>query len=477
MTQKYDLVILGSGSTAFSAALAAQSLGKTAVMTEERIPGGTCVNRGCLPSKNLIEAAKIVHDAKHPRYPGLSPCEMKVDFAELIRQKDDIVHGYRQKKYESLTGGKFSIIPGHAQFVDEQTVSVDGKLLIGSKILIATGSRPVIPTEIEGLEKISYLTSDLLTADESMELQELPTSLIILGGGYIALELGQMFARFGTRVTILERSNQLLKHGYEPELGLAVAQVFEKEGIEVVYGAKPKAVRKESSETVLLASVNGTDKEFRSQHLLIATGRQPNTDQIGIEKASVKLSPRQEVEVNELLQTNVPHIYAAGDVIGKETGSQMATPVGSHDGGIVGHNAFSSEAPRRTDHRVIPRAIFTDPQIAIVGMTEEQAIAAGHPCWCNVVDMTLVPRAGAVRETRGFIKMVADAETNDVLGVTMFGLTAAEVIHEAAMALRFNAKINDFIDLLHVYPTMAEALKIAAISRYKDPAKLSCCAE
>jgi mercuric reductase len=477
MTQKYDLVILGSGSTAFAAALAAQSLGKTAVMTEERVPGGTCVNRGCLPSKNLIEASKIVHEAKHPRYPGLSPCEMKVDFAELIRQKDDIVHGYRQKKYESLTGGKFNIIQGHAQFVDEQTVSVDGKLLIGSKILIATGSRPVIPTEIDGLDKISYLTSDLLTADESMELQELPTSLMILGGGYIALELGQMFARFGTRVTILERSNQLLKNGYEPELGLAVAQVFESEGVEIVYGAKPKAVRKESSETVLLASVNGTEKEFRSEHLLIATGRQPNTDRIAIERSGVKLSPRQEVEVDELLQTNVPHIYAAGDVIGKETGSQMATPVGSHDGGIVGHNAFSPEAPRRTDHRVIPRAIFTDPQIATVGMTEEQAIAAGHPCWCHLVDMTLVPRAGAVRETRGFIKMVANAQTNEVLGVTMFGLSAAEVIHEAAMGLRFNAKINDFIDMLHVYPTMAEAVKIAAISRFKDPAKLSCCAE
>lgn len=477
MAEKYDLVILGSGSTAFAAALAAQSLGKTAIMIEERIPGGTCVNRGCLPSKNLIEAAKIVYEAKHPRYPGLSPCQINVDFAELIRQKDEIVHGYRQKKYESLTGSKFSIISGHAQFIDEQTVAVHGKLLVGGKILIATGSRPVIPTEIEGLEQISYLTSDLLTADESMELRELPGSLIILGGGYIALELGQMFARFGTRVTILERSDQLLKHGYEPELGLAVAEVFEQEGIEVICGAKAKAVRKESSETVLLASVNGAEREFRSQHLLIATGRRPNTDQIGIEKAGVKLSPRQEVEVNELLQTNVPHIYAAGDVIGKETQSQMATPVGSHDGGIVAHNALSDEAPRRTNHRVIPRAIFTDPQIASVGMTEEQAIADGHPCWCNVVDMTLVPRAGAVRETRGFIKMVANSETNEVLGVTMFGLAAAEVIHEAAMALRFNAKINDFIDLLHVYPAMAEAMKIAAISKYKDPAKLSCCAE
>jgi mercuric reductase len=151
--------------------------------------------------------------------------------------------------------------------------------------------------------------------------------------------------------------------------------------------------------------------------------------------------------------------------------------VGSHDGGIAAHNALSGEELRRVNHHVIPRAVFTDPQIGVVGMTEEEAVAAGHPCWCNTVPMTLVPRAGAIRDTRGFIKMVANAETNEVLGVAMVGQNAGEVIHEAAMALRFHAKLHDFIDLIHVYPTMAEALKIVAISRYKDPAKLSCCAE
>jgi mercuric reductase len=173
----------------------------------------------------------------------------------------------------------------------------------------------------------------------------------------------------------------------------------------------------------------------------------------------------------------VPHIFAAGDVIGFETGSQMATPVGSHDGGIAAHNALSDEEPRAVDHRVIPRTIFTDPQVAVVGMTEEEAIAAGHPCWCNTLPMSLVPRAGAIRDTRGIIKMVADAKTDEVLGVSMVGQSAGEVIHEAAMALRFRARIQDFIEQIHVYPTMAEALKIVAISRFKDPAKLSCCAE
>ena len=209
----YDLVILGSGSTAFAAALRAQELGKTSVMTEERITGGTCVNRGCLPSKNLIEAAKIIHDARHPRYPGLTPAEVKLNFRELIAQKDDVVHGYREKKYESLVGGQFSIEEGHAEFLDDHTITVGGKRLTGEKILIASGSRPVAPA-IEGLDEVPYLTSDLLTNNEPMELWELPRSLIILGAGYVALELGQMFHRFGTEVTLVQRGEQLLAHGY-----------------------------------------------------------------------------------------------------------------------------------------------------------------------------------------------------------------------------------------------------------------------
>jgi mercuric reductase len=171
-------------------------------MTEERTTGGTCVNRGCLPSKNLIEAAKIIHDARHPRYPGLSPAELGLDFGKLIEQKDDVIHGYRKKKYESLTGGRFTIEMGHAEFVDDHTVQVDGKRLTGDKILIATGARPVIP-EIDGLRDVPYLTSDLLTNNEAMELRKLPRSVIILGAGYITLELGQMLRRFGAEVTIL----------------------------------------------------------------------------------------------------------------------------------------------------------------------------------------------------------------------------------------------------------------------------------
>lgn len=472
----YDLVILGSGSTAFAAALRAQELGKTSVMTEERTVGGTCVNRGCLPSKNLIEAAKIVFDAAHPRYPGLAPAEIKIDFRELIRQKDDVIHSYRKKKYESLVGGQFSIEPGHVEFVDAHTVEVSGKRLTAEGILIATGSRSVVPL-IEGLESVPYLTSDLLTNDEPMELTECPRSLLIVGGGYIALELGQMFSRFGTKVTILERNSQLLAHGYEPETGQTIGAIFVEEGIRVVTDATVRAVRVEGNEVIATVEIGNNSREFRAEKLLVATGRRPNTDHIAIGKAGVAVGKQGQIIIDDYLRTNVSHIFAAGDVVGSEQGSQMATPAGSHDGGIAALNALSNKELQSVNHRIIPRTIFTDPQIAVVGMTEEEAISAGHLCWCNTLPMSLVPRAGAIRDTKGIIKMVADAKTNEVLGVTMIGNSAGEVIHEAAMALRFRAKLQDFIDLLHVYPTMAEALKIAAISRYKDPTKLSCCAE
>jgi mercuric reductase len=473
---RFDLLILGSGSTAFAAALRAQELGKSAVMTEERIVGGTCVNRGCLPSKNLIEAARLVHDAQHPRYPGLTPTQPKLDFARLVAQKDEVIHDYRKKKYESLVGDSIRIERGHVRFLDPHAVEIGGKRIEAEKVLIATGARPVVPP-IDGLAQVPYLTSDLLTSDEPLELTELPASLLTVGGGYIALELGQMFRRFGSEVTIVERSEEILSRGYEPEVGPTVREILEEEGVRIVTGATVRSVRRDGSEVVATAETSKGVEEHRAARLLVATGRRPNSDQIELAKAGVAVAGNGQVRVDRYLRTSVPHIFAAGDVIGSETVSQMATPVGSQDGGIAAHNALSGEEPRAVDHRVIPRTIFTDPQVAVVGMTEEEATAAGHSCWCNTLPMSLVPRAGAIRDTRGIIKMVADDNTDEVLGVSMVGVSAGEVIHEAAMALRFRARLQDFIDQLHVYPTMAEALKIVAISRFKDPARLSCCAE
>ena len=476
MAERFDLVILGSGSTAFAAALRAAELGKTAVMTESRTLGGTCVNRGCLPSKNLIEAARIVWEAAHPRYPGLRSAKVEIDFGELMAQKDQVIHDYRDRKYHSIVddNDKIKVYQGQAAFVADHALSVDGQILEGDQFLIATGARPAIP-RLEGLDHIPYLTSDLLTANEPQELRELPRSLVIIGGGYIALELGQMFARFGSQVTILERSLTILKD-YELEVSRVLSQVLRSEGINLVTGVSPQRVLAEGDGVVVLGEKDGQQQRFGAEKLLVATGRAPNTDQLGLEKVGVKLDERGFVCVSDQLRTNVPHIWAAGDVIGPHTDGQMATPVGARDGGIVAQNALGG-AGRSVNHAVIPRAIFTDPQVAVVGLTDAQGQARGHRCWCNTIPTELVPRAGAIHDPRGIAKMVIDADTGQVLGVSLVMRDAGEVIHEAAMGLQLGATIDDFIALIHVYPTMAEALKIVAISRYKDPSKLSCCAE
>lgn len=476
MKRRHDLVILGSGSTAFAAALKAAEMGKTAVMTENRTVGGTCVNRGCLPSKNLIEASRIVWEARHPRYPGLQPHEMVFDFETLIRQKDEVVHDYRDKKYSSIVedADKIEIVNGTASFAGPHEVSVNGTVLEGEQVLIATGTRAAIP-DVEGLASVPYLTSDLLSAEEAEELTELPRSLVIIGGGYIALELGQMFHRFGTDVTILERSDKVLK-GYEPEVSAAISEALTDEGVKIVVNAHAVRVFEDAGGVAVAATRDGAEEEFRGERLLVAAGRAPNTEMLNLAAAGVRTDEGGFVAVDEELRTNVPHIWAAGDVIGRQTDSEMATPVGAHDGGIAALNALNGER-RKVDHRVIPRTIFTDPQVAVVGLTDAEAIARGHRCWCNTVPVSLVPRAGAIRDPRGIAKMVIDADSGVVLGVSLVMREAGEVIHEAAMGIRMGATIDDFVEMLHVYPTMAEALKIVAISRYKDPAKLSCCAD
>jgi len=474
--ETYDLVILGSGTTAFAAAIRAAELGRTAVMTEHRVLGGTCVNRGCLPSKNLIEAARVYREATHPRFPGLLPRGMDLDVRALIRQKDEVVHDFRDRKYQAIVADsdRITVHTGRARFVPDGTVEVDGRRLRGRHYLIATGSRPALPP-IPGLDRVPYLTSDLLAADEAQELWDLPRSLLIVGGGYVALELGQLFSRLGSTVTVLERSARLLP-AHEPEVSASVAEILQAEGVDVVAGAAVTAVEPSGDRVVARARVDGVEARYEADRLLVATGRRPNTDDLGLEHVGVETDERGFVRVDEFLRTTAPGIWAAGDVIGPHTGSHLATPVGAHDGVIVADNALGGR-DRRVDHSVIPRTIFTDPQVATVGLTEAEAVRRGHRCWCSSVPLGVVPRAGAVRDTRGVVKMVLDRETRRVLGVSLVGRDAGEVIHEAAMALRFGATVHDFIDLVHVYPTMAEALKIVALSFFKDVERLSCCAE
>jgi len=474
MADPFDLLILGSGSTAFAAAIKASELGARVAMVERRMLGGTCANRGCLPSKNLIEAARIVHEASHPRYAGLAPTDIPVDFAALIAQKDGVVREYRAKKYASVADGltDLELIDRDAMFADPHTVLVGDRHVMGDRVLLATGSRPTIPL-IPGLDTVPYLTSDLLDADEAARLTELPASLIVLGGGYVAVELAQMFSRLGSRVTMIARSGLL--SGYEPDLGRTLGEVFVAEGIDVLSGARVERVSGDERGIALAVELPGAGRIVRAERLLVATGRTPNTETLGLDRAGVTLDDGF-VVVDAELRTSQPHVWAAGDVIGRQHGSQMATPVGARQGRIVADNAFA-DAKRRFDGTVIPRAIFTDPPIAVVGETEAQVRARHYPAVATTTPLAYVPRAGAVHKTTGFVKFIASSIDERVLGVHVIGESAPEIIHEAAMAMHFKATLADFIDLIHVYPTMSEALKIGAQAFSRDVTKLSCCAE
>jgi mercuric reductase len=291
-TEQFDLVILGSGSTAFAAALRAAESGKTAAMTEAHTLGGTCVNRGCLPSKNLIEAAKILYDSWNPRYPGLSPAPMTLDFAALVEQKDEVIHDYRDKKYQSIVSDskRIRVFQGQARFSGNNEVAVDGHILSAPRFLIATGSSPSVPN-IPGLVETPYQTSDLLTSQEHMELKELPESLLIIGGGYIGLELGQMFSRFGVKVTILERGERILS-AYEPEISESVTEVFREEGITLHLKTKVNRVYGNENKVVLTAQIAGRQKEVKAAKLLVAAGRKPNTENLALEVPGVQLDGR-----------------------------------------------------------------------------------------------------------------------------------------------------------------------------------------
>ncbi len=266
-------------------------------------------------------------------------------------------------------------------------MTVNGTTLTGSRFLVATGSSPTIP-DIPGLSNTPYLTSDLLTSLEDMELKELPEPLIISGGGYIALELGQMFSRFGTEVTILERGQRVLS-AYEPEIAQSVVAVFREEGITLHTHASISQVQGDTKQVVVFASVNGRQRELKAAKLLVATGRRPNTKDLGLELPGVAVDEHGFIKVDEELRTSAEHVYAAGDLIGPYTDSQMATPVGAQDGGIAAENALNGVA-HKVDHRVIPRAIFTDPQVGVVGLSDEEANARGYQCACRTIPMSLV---------------------------------------------------------------------------------------
>ncbi|WP_435057744.1 mercury(II) reductase [Streptomyces sp. bgisy060] len=471
----FDLAVIGSGSAAFAAAIAATNQGRRVVMMERGTTGGTCVNVGCVPSKALLAAAEARHGANAAgRFPGLSAGQIPVGFASLIAGKDALVDQLRTEKYTDLaTDYGWEIVHGSATFTGTVDIPVldvalnDGntRRIEAAHYLIATGSTPWAPP-VEGLEQAGYLTSTT-----AMELDTLPESLIVVGGNAIGLEQAQLFARLGTQVTVIEALDRLAPFE-EPEVSQAIEAVFTDEGITVHTGATLNSVRTEN--TARIAAVRtrtGRETELRASHLLIATGRRPVTDGLGLDAVGVKTGTRGEVVVDDYQRTTNERIWAAGDVAG---GPQFVY-VAAAQGTLVADNALG-DAERTLDYTALPRVTFTSPAIASVGLTDAQVAEAGIRCDCRTLPLEHVPRALANRDTRGLVKLVADADTGRVLGVHVVADGAGDIVTAATYAITAQMTVDQLAHTWAPYLTMSEALKLAAQTFTSDVAKLSCCA-
>jgi len=465
--RNFDLVILGGGSAGFAAAMKANEFSAKTVIVNNNVVGmgGTCVNVGCLPTKHLLHVGETIHKMRTHNLSGVR-ASVSFDFKSIMIEKDNLVKEFITEKYEKVLRDLSNVeyVEGDAKIISKTEVQVQGEIYKANKFIIATGSSTFIPP-IEGINKIDYLTNK-----EALNLKELPDSMIILGGGPLGIEFAQIFSRFGTKVCVLERMDRIVQIE-EPELTYLLQRYLENEGIEIITGVEVKKVTQKGREKIVKTILKGKEVTFTGEHLLVATGRRPNTANLGLEKLGIRLGRNGEIIVDEQMQAG-DRVWAAGDV----TGEPMLETVAAKEGMIAANNALS-ENKKVMNYRVVPRAVFTDPQLSGVGLTDEQAVKKGIKCMCRTIPMEHVPKARAIKDTRGAIKIVINRENQEVVGLHILAAGAADFIHEGVMIIENRMTIDDVIDTLHIFPTLSESIKIAAQSFRRDITKMSCCVE
>ncbi|MBW6473190.1 MAG: mercury(II) reductase [Anaerolineaceae bacterium] len=462
----FDLLVIGGGSGGFAAAIKGEELGYRVGIINAGTIGGTCVNIGCVPSKTLIRAAEAWHNAGHHPFLGVKTFQTNLDWRIVRDQKNNLVGDLRQKKYVDVLQAypNIQLIKGYAKFTADGSVQVGDQFYRAKRYVIATGAQPrILP--IPGLMEAQPLTSTTL-----MDLDQLPTSMIILGGRSIALELGQAMARFGVKVLILQRSSRLLPE-HEPEIGRAIQNYLEAEGVTVLTGVQVERVSLEGEFRKVHIKMQGQQRVFEAEQILVALGRQPNTTGMGLEQVGVELDQNGAIIINEFQQSTNPIIYASGDV----TPNPDYVYVAAASGALAVANAMNGNQ-KPLDLSALPGVVFTDPQVATVGLTEAQAKLQGYQVKSSVLPLEYVPRALAARNTRGLIKMITDQESSVILGVHVLAAEAGEVIQTATLAVKLGLKVSDLTETLFPYLTQVEGLKLAALSFTKDVEKLSCCA-
>jgi mercuric reductase len=459
----YDLAVIGVGSAGFSAAIAAAELGANVALIGHGTIGGTCVNVGCVPSKTLIRATETLHHAEAAsRFAGIRAEGRITDWRAAVRQKDELVSSLRQAKYVDLLPSYNTIAyrEGAARLTAEGVVA-GGDPIKARRVIVATGAAPALPS-IPGIETVPYLTSTT-----ALELEQLPRSLLVIGGGYIGCELGQMFARAGVKVTIATR-RRLLPEA-EPEISDALARYLSEEGIAIRGGLSYQRIE-QTPEGVALVVSSGGAETITAERVLVTTGRRPNTEGFGLREAGIVLQPNGGIKIDDRMRTSKLGVYAAGDVTGRDQFVYMA----AYGARIAAENALNGDS-KRYDASAMPAVVFTDPQVASVGLTEAAARAQGIAVKTSTLRLNHVPRALAARDTRGLIKLVAETKSGSLLGAHIIAPEGADSIQTAVLAIKTRLTVEQLAETIFPYLTTVEGLKLAAQTFAKDVAKLSCC--
>ena len=450
--EKYQAIIIGAGQagTPLSTALA-QAGWKTALVERQHV-GGTCVNEGCTPTKTMVASGRVAYLARRAADYGVHTGAISIDFQKVRQRKRDIVNSFRngsQSRIEKTAG--LELIFGEAQFSGPKTIQVRTKAgtvrsLTADTIFINAGTRTAVP-EIEGLNQVPFLDNASI-----MELDSVPEHLVILGGGYIGLEFGQLFRRLGARVTIIQSRPQLLVRE-DPDVAEEVTEILRQDGVEVVLNAEARRVTGSNGNIQIQIDQNGSTRSISGSHLLVAIGRRPNSDTLNLSAAGVQADKKGFITVNERLQTSVAGIYALGDI----KGGPAFTHISYDDFRIVRANLLENKSAT-TRGRLVPYVVFMDPQLGRVGITESEARSERRNIRVAKLPMSSVARALEIDETRGFIKALVDSETDQILGVTVLGFEGGEVMAVFEMAMMGKLPYTALRDGIFAHPTLAEGL-------------------
>ncbi|PWJ42210.1 dihydrolipoyl dehydrogenase [Sediminitomix flava] len=462
----YDVTVIGSGPGGYVAAIRFAQLGfKTALIEKYNALGGTCLNVGCIPSKALLDSSEHYHQALHKfEKHGIKVEGLGIDFGRMIERKREVVKQMNKGVEFLMKKNKIDVHYGFGSFVDKNTVKVskeDGseETFTSENIVIATGSKPII---IPGVE---YDKKRVITSTEALELDEIPKKLVIIGGGVIGLELGSVYARLGTEVSVVEFTDSLIP-GMDKSLGKELQRVLKKEGFKFNFNTKVTSAKTEDDVVKITAEdmKKGKSLEIEADYCLVSVGRRPYTDKLGLENAGVKLDDRGRVEVNANLQTNVENIYAIGDVV---KGAMLAHK--AEEEGMFVAELLAGQKPH-INYKLIPGVVYTWPEVAGVGYTEEELKAEGRKYKTGSFSFRASGRAVASMDVDGFVKVIADEATDEILGMHMIGPRVADLISEGVVAMEYRASAEDVSRMSHAHPTFTEAIKEACLAATEDRA-------